>query len=218
MPTLVSQLLFYVFASYLLTAQLYCVAIADGLSDRTESHKLLSKELSALTDTDLKSLIETKDGVRSSYGKAGVIQFKDHEKKDHKIFVKLLPLTEKERQNVNSTPNLFQLPTYYQYGVGSCGFGVWRELAAHQLTTQWVLDREIQNFPIMYHYRVLHNIYQDKPYDAKELEEYVAYWGGSSAIEALIKARNATSNYVAIFIECMDSSLDYYLKKMKQHT
>ena len=45
------------------------------------------------------------------------------------IFVKKVPLTDLERQpeNVMSTANLFNLPLFYQYGVGSAGFCSWRE-------------------------------------------------------------------------------------------
>lgn len=44
-----------------------------------------------------------------------------------------MPLTDVELrpENVRSTANLFGLPTFYQYGVGSAGFGARRELAVH---------------------------------------------------------------------------------------
>ncbi len=41
------------------------------------------------------------------------------------------------------------------YGVGSPGFGVWREFVAHSVTTQWVLTRRSDCFPLLYHWRVL---------------------------------------------------------------
>ncbi|GHI41077.1 hypothetical protein Sviol_54850 [Streptomyces violascens] len=50
-----------------------------------------------------------------------------------RVFVKRIPLTDTELrpENVRSTANLFGLPMFYQYGVGSVGFGAWRELAVH---------------------------------------------------------------------------------------
>ena len=53
------------------------------------------------------------------------------------VFVKRIPLTDVERrpENVMSTANLFGLPPFYQYGVGSAGFGAWRELTANQWAT-----------------------------------------------------------------------------------
>ena len=51
-----------------------------------------------------------------------------------------LPLTDLELQPAHrhSTANLFGLPPYYHYRIGSCGFGSWRELEAHRMTTEWV--------------------------------------------------------------------------------
>ena len=81
---------------------------------------------------------------------------------DTSVFVKKVPLTDLEQlpQHFMSTANLFNLPLGYQYGIGSAGigsagFGAWRELAAHIMTTNWVITGECANFPIMYHWRIL---------------------------------------------------------------
>jgi len=56
-----------------------------------------------------------------------------------RVFVKQVPVTGRELLpgNVRSTANLFGLPGFYQYGLGSAGFGAWRELAVHTVTTSW---------------------------------------------------------------------------------
>jgi hypothetical protein len=74
-----------------------------------------------------------------------------------RVFVKQVPVTERELRpgNVRSTANLFGLPGFYQYGLGSAGFGAWRELAAHIMTTNWVLSGEHRAFALLYHWRVL---------------------------------------------------------------
>ncbi len=56
------------------------------------------------------------------------------------IFVKQIPLTDLEKQpeNFRSTANIFKLPLSYQYGIGSAGFGAWRELATHIMTTKFL--------------------------------------------------------------------------------
>ena len=72
-----------------------------------------------------------------------------------KIFVKSIPLTQKEYDNSFDTKNLYNLPTYYNYGVGSAGINCWRELIMHIKTTNWVLSGEIENFPLLYHYRIV---------------------------------------------------------------
>ena len=74
-----------------------------------------------------------------------------------RVFVKQVPVTERELRpgNVRSTANLFDLPGFYQYGLGSAGFGPWRELAAHIMTTNWVLSDEHRAFALLYHWRLL---------------------------------------------------------------
>ncbi|MEU7909556.1 hypothetical protein [Microbispora bryophytorum] len=74
-----------------------------------------------------------------------------------RIFVKRIPLTDLELRPGNrmSTRNVFGLPGFSQYGAGSAGFGAWRELAVHQMATNWVLAGEFAGFPLAYHWRVL---------------------------------------------------------------
>ncbi|CAM5675047.1 hypothetical protein SCANM63S_05404 [Streptomyces canarius] len=62
-----------------------------------------------------------------------------------RVFVKRIPLTDTELrpENVRSTANVFELPMFYQYGVGSAGFGAWRELAVHTMTTNWALGHHV---------------------------------------------------------------------------
>ena len=76
------------------------------------------------------------------------------------VFVIKVPLTDLELQpeNYMSTANIFNLPMCYQYGIGSTGFGAWRELAAHVMTTNWVITGQCPNFPIMYRWRILKDI------------------------------------------------------------
>ncbi|HEV2634603.1 MAG TPA: hypothetical protein VGX23_05620 [Actinocrinis sp.] len=120
------------------------------------------------------------------------------------VFVKKVPVTELELRpdNVMSTANLFGLPGFYQYGIGSAGFGAWRELAAHVMTTNWVLADEHQNFPPMYHWRVLPQPPADTDSDsdtaaAEQLEAGVEYWEGDPAVRGRLKAiRDARASLV----------------------
>lgn len=71
------------------------------------------------------------------------------------VFVNQVPVTARDLAHPHSTANLFGLPMYCRYGVGSTGFGVWRELAAHRLTTGWVVSGRHAAFPLLHHWRVL---------------------------------------------------------------
>jgi serine/threonine protein kinase len=103
-----------------------------------------------------------------------------------KIFVKRIPLTSLEHDNLFSTRNLYHLPTYYNYGVGSAGFGAFRELVTHLKTTHWVLNETITTFPLMYHYRIIPFSGQRIEMEVERRKSYVEYWGNSANIEKYV--------------------------------
>ncbi|WP_371793458.1 protein kinase family protein [Streptomyces sp. NBC_01471] len=136
-----------------------------------------------------------------------------------KVFVKRVPLTELELrpENVRSTANLFGLPMFYQYGVGSAGFGAWRELAVHTMTTHWVLGNEYDGFPLMYHWRIL----PDSPPEAFAdefggIEGAVAHWEGSSAVRERLEAIGRSSSSLVLFLEHVPQTLATWLDNRRE--
>ncbi|SBU90953.1 hypothetical protein YW5DRAFT_01134 [Streptomyces sp. Ncost-T6T-1] len=130
------------------------------------------------------------------------------------VFVKRIPLTDIELrpENVRSTANVFELPMFYQYGVGSAGFGAWRELAVHTMTTNWVLGDEYAGFPLMYHWRVL----PDSPPEGFTdefggLEGAVAHWEGSPAVRDRLEAIGRSSCSLVVFLEHVPHTLAGWL-------
>ncbi|WP_248959242.1 protein kinase family protein [Sphaerisporangium perillae] len=130
------------------------------------------------------------------------------------VFVKRVPLTDLELrpENARSTANLFGLPTFYQYGVGSAGFGAWRELAVHIMTTNWVLGNEYEGFPLTYHWRVL----PDSPPEgfADEfggIDGAVAYWEGSPAVRERLEAIGRSAYSLVLFLERLPHTLAGWL-------
>ncbi|WP_406099707.1 protein kinase family protein [Streptomyces sp. NBC_01013] len=131
-----------------------------------------------------------------------------------RVFVKRVPLTDVELrpENARSTANLFDLPMFYQYGVGSAGFGAWRELAVHVMTTNWVLGRDYEGFPLMYHWRVL----PDSPPEgfADEfggIDGAVAHWESSSAVRERLEAIGRSSSSLVLFLEHVPQTLGAWL-------
>jgi serine/threonine protein kinase len=119
---------------------------------------------------------------------------------DEPVFVKRVPLTAIECARRQSTRNHFNLPTFYQYGVGSAGFGAFRELAALQVATDWVLNGESAGFPLLYHHCVLParpGVWRNR----MTLEGYVRYWASNDAIERMIHARLAADHELWLFME-----------------
>ncbi|MFF4539953.1 protein kinase family protein [Streptomyces aureus] len=131
-----------------------------------------------------------------------------------RVFVKKVPLTDVETRpgNVRSTANLFGLPMFYQYGVGSAGFGAWRELAAHIMTTNWVLGGAYEGFPLMYHWRVL----PDSPPEGFTdvfggIDGAVEHWEGSPAVRARLEAIGRSSASLVLFLEHVPRTLADWL-------
>lgn len=132
------------------------------------------------------------------------------------VFVKRVPLTELETrpENVRSTANLFRLPMFCHYGVGligAPGFGAWRELAAHTMTTDWVLAGDHEGFPLMYHWRVLPHPGQTLPAELADVDAAVAYWGGASEIRHRIEAVRDSTASIALFLEYIPQNLHDWL-------
>ena len=133
---------------------------------------------------------------------------------DTPVFVKKVPLTDLEQlpQHFMSTANLFNLPLGYQYGVGSAGFGAWRELATHIMTSNWVITGECANFPIMYHWRIL----SSHPGDINinywgDIEKYCQYWENSDVIRKRVLDLNNASAHIALFLEYAPQNLHDWL-------
>jgi hypothetical protein len=131
-----------------------------------------------------------------------------------RVFVKRVPLTDIELQpeHVRSTANLFDLPLFYQYGAGSAGFGAWRELAAHIMTTGWVLKNEYAGFPLLYHWRVLPDSPPAGFADAfGGVEGAVAHWDASPAVRRRLEAIGRSSFSLVLFLEHVPQTLGAWL-------
>lgn len=131
------------------------------------------------------------------------------------VFVKRVPLTDLERrpEHVRSTANLFELPLFCQYGVGaigSPGFGAWRELAVHAMTTNWALRGEYEGFPLLHHWRVVPDS-PPLPEELADIDRVVAHWGGAPGVRHRVEARRKSSASVALFLEYIPRNLHEWL-------
>lgn len=132
------------------------------------------------------------------------------------VFVKRVPLTDLDMrpENVRSTANLFGLPAFLHYGLGvpgGPGFGAWRELAVHTMTTDWALTQDYDGFPLMYHWRVLPHPGQRLPDELADVEKTVAYWGGGLEVRRRIEALRESSASIALFLEYIPQNLHDWL-------
>jgi hypothetical protein len=158
-------------------------------------HERVSAALTLLSDAALAALLDG-HGRPDGVGIGGHTATLDVA--GSPVFVKQVPVTALELAHPHSTANLFGLPMYYQYGVGSAGFGAWRELAAHRLTTGWVVSGRHVAFPLLHHWRVLPAGFA---WERVDIEDRVAYWGGAAAVRhRLTQLRDAPARLV-LFLE-----------------
>ncbi|GGU53014.1 hypothetical protein GCM10010178_52250 [Lentzea flava] len=168
--------------------------------------------MAGLDDHELRDLVERAEPIGSGIGGTSALL----DVGGTPVFVKRVPLTDLELrpENVRSTANLFGLPVFCHYGVGligAPGFGAWRELAVHTMTTDWVLAGDHEGFPLMYHWRVLPHPGQSLPDELADVDAAVAYWGGGAEILHRIEALRDSSASIALFLEYIPQNLHDWL-------
>ncbi|MFD5826279.1 hypothetical protein [Lentzea sp. NPDC060358] len=174
---------------------------------RLDTHATVSAALARLGDRELGDLLDR--AVPAGAGIGGPTALLDVS--GTRVFVKRVPLTDLELrpENVGSTANLYDLPAHLHYGVGlvgAVGFGGWRELAVHTMTTNWVLEGEHIGFPLLHHWRVLPHPAQALP---SELDHAVGYWGPE--IGPRIEDLRASGASIALFLEHFPHNLHDWL-------
>lgn len=164
----------------------------------------MSGLLAAMADEELAGL-ELSGGVRSLWSTTGTAQIGGQP-----VFVKRVPLGAAEMADPYSTRNHYGLPSFYQYGVGSAGFGAFRELGGLEKASKWVLEATTAAFPLLYHHRILPG--RPGPWrDRWSLADYVAYWGGSPAVGDCIQARIDAEHELWIFLEAFPETVSGWL-------
>jgi hypothetical protein len=179
---------------------------------RVAVHRAVSASLALCGDRELFDLVDAATSTGSGIGGTSAVL----EVHGTPVFVKRVPLTDLDMQpeHIRSTANLFELPAFFHYGLGvpgGPGFGAWRELAVHVMTTNWVLARDYEGFPLMYHWRVLPHPGQSLPDELADVEKAVAYWGGGLEVRRRIEALRESSVSLALFLEYIPRNLHDWL-------
>ncbi|WP_246011378.1 protein kinase family protein [Nocardia mexicana] len=178
---------------------------------RLHAHGAVSTALALHSDHALRELVDAAAPIGAGIGGRSALL----EVAGTPVFVKRVPLTDLERrpEHVRSTANVFDLPQFYHYGVGligGAGFGAWRELAVHIMTTNWVLAAEYEGFPLMYHWRVLPGT-TPLPEELADIDRAVAYWDGRPQVRHRIEALRDASASVVLFLEYIPQNLHQWL-------
>ena len=178
------------------------------MNHRTDRHHRIAADLTAADDEEVERRLAAARPLGHGIGGQTLLMRVAGEP----VFVKRVPLTDLEREprHVRSTANVFGLPTYYQYGVGSTGFGAWRELAAHEATTGWVLEGRTRIFPLLHHWRVLPAVPSGKPMHN--------HYDGHPAVQRRLEAIAAATASIVLFCEYVPENLDSWLTRHEHGT
>lgn len=168
---------------------------------RKERYFKLSSAIAQLDTAQLYALLGATDAA-SGWASNRIIKVEQS-----KVFVKRIPVTDLEHANMFSTLNLYDLPLYYNYGVGSAGLGSFRELVTHIKTTNWVLAGAIDTFPLLYHYRIVPAVEKPANVDMEQHKRYVEYWNNSAAIDRYIVDRTNAKHEALLCLEYFPHTL-----------
>jgi hypothetical protein len=165
-------------------------------------HYRVAASLAARTDGELAALLGAPPAGTSVVDVEGV-----------PVFVKQLPLTDRELAHPHSTANLFGLPARGQYGMyrlAAPSFSAWRELVANQWVTEGVLAGDTESFAMLHHWRVL----PGRPPvsdEHRDIEGVVAQFGGDLAVRARLEALAAATSRLVLFLEHLPGELARWL-------
>lgn len=184
----------------------------DMRGARLAAHGAVGTALSLLSDRRLAEVVAGATPLGSGVGGRSA----ELDVEGTRVFVKRVPLTDLELrpEHLHSTANLFELPLFYQYGIGSSGFGAWRELAAHTMTTNWVIGDgdAYAGFPLLYHWRVLPDSSPDGFLEELGgLDKAVAHWDGSPAVRRRLEAIGGSTAGLVLFLEYVPQTLGTWL-------
>ena len=170
---------------------------------RTKKYFALSSQIAHLDNAQLRSLFDNSESKESNsgWGLNQTIVFGES-----KVFVKRVPITNIEYNNLFSTKNFYNVPTHYNYGFASSGFGYFRELITHIKTTNWVLEEAILAFPLMYHYRII-------PFFGRRADVDVEKLGNNPNVRNYMLDRVNANYELIIFLEYIPYVLDKWLQE-----
>lgn len=123
--------------------------------------------------------------------------------------MKKIPLTTLEYNNMFDTSNLYNLPTFYNYPIGSAGINCFRELTMHIKTTNWVLEGKIKHFIMMYHYRII----KKENHIIDDIQKVETKWNGNKNIKKYLIERLNAPYEIIVVMEYFPITLNEWLKQ-----
>jgi hypothetical protein len=168
---------------------------------RLNKYYEMNTALHYMSTEEIKSKLSSVTLEDDSWGENKIIEIDGT-----KVFAKKIPVADLFVKNKFQTENLYNLPMHYNYGIGSSGFSPWRELLLHIKTTNFVLTGEMDNFPLLYHYRFIEEQNKKEP-NIDKIEEYVEIWNNNPNIKKYLEDREVATMHIILFFEHIEYNL-----------
>ena len=188
---------------------------ADKLKNRIKKYYEASTDLAYRTDEFVRNLMTPDKNVKEEkYKRWGITKVVSISKK--KYFVKAIPVAKLFIDDKFNSSNLYNLPSYYNYGFGSAGLNPWRELLMHIKTTNFVLDNKCVNFPLLYHHRIIEFDHNDL-FETGLGDKLIAKWDNEN-IKKYLQDRSESHYKIILFLEYIPNVLGTWIQKHPDYT
>lgn len=167
------------------------------MSLRIKNYHNLSNTLTLLSNAQVKNFFEAKENDDK------IIKIDNIN-----VFVKKIPIADLFYQNQFETGNLYKLPLFYNFGIGSVGISPWRELALHLKTTNFVLTNQCSSFLLLYHYRIIEDDYD--MYSEEYIKSQSKGFHNYKQIKYYLKDRAMSRHKIVLFLEYIPHNLYEY--------
>ena len=179
------------------------------MESRIKLFDKITHDLLYLDDKEILDLTTVKSN-EIKWGETGIIKLNRN-----KIFFKKIPIAKLFYSSQFDTSNLYDLPTYYNYGFGSAGINPWRELDTHINVTKWVLTGECKHFPLLYHYRIVKD--NEKNFNKGDSPKLMERYGNDKNILKYLNDRFNCEYKIICFLEFIPYVLYNYIKKYRDY-
>lgn len=178
------------------------------MKSRIECYNILHDKLKNMTSEMLNNIFI--QGIEQKYKNNSHAKINGYD-----VFMKKIPLTTLEYNNMFDTANLYNLPIFYNYPIGSAGINCFRELTMHIKTTKWILEGKIKNFIMMYHYRIIKKkIHVINKIQKENINKKVkTKWNNNKNIKNYLMERLNASYEIIIVMEYFPITLNEWLKQ-----
>ncbi|WP_240372792.1 hypothetical protein [Brevibacterium zhoupengii] len=179
------------------------------MTARVDSARRMSVEIARLDDSQVRDLVDSAETVGVGIGGTT----KTVHVAGTPVFVKQLPITRSEETDPFATDNRAGLPFVCHYGIGSPSCGVGREVAAHQLTSEWVESGEVDFFPLLLGSRIV-DLKPDVDLSEFDGDGPPQQWGTSwPQVERRLAEMKTARSSMVLFLEHVPETLGSALRR-----